>query len=114
MDRYTYCQYALLRARGDRGEHCMRRLYGCIPRPNLVYLLSVPALTAHRRVELRGRDREDPAYLAAFEAAYRSLPEFASFRMIDASGDPAAVQQALQTAVISDPTLASEPSVAQP
>ncbi|MDT3444343.1 thymidylate kinase [Pseudofrankia sp. BMG5.37] len=99
MDRYAYCQYAIMRARGDsarregdegdeaggRAERLVRALYSVFPRPDVTFYLAVPADEAARRVEARGRDLEDPAYLAAFDAAYRSLPEFPTFTEIDAS-----------------------------
>ncbi|WP_241842399.1 thymidylate kinase [Pseudofrankia sp. BMG5.36] len=144
MDRYSYCQYAIMRARGDstyqaddahdratsepgtrddrahesngetsthcgpsagpktrtdpqkwtgletghpggRAEQWVRRLYAAFPHPDATFYLAVPPDAAARRVEARGRDLEDPAYLAAFDAAYRSLPEFAAFAVIDAS-----------------------------
>jgi dTMP kinase len=123
MDRYTYCQYAIMRARGDSGpaedqntadssgradesgrgasgrslgrkdqdacgraERLARLLYASFPKPDVTFYLAVPPDEAARRVEARGRDVEDPAYLAAFAAAYHALPEFPEFRVIDASG----------------------------
>lgn len=99
LDRYTYCQYALMRARGDAGEQAVRRRYRFFPRPDLVCLLTVDAETAARRVDERGRDHEEPAYLAAFEAAYRSLPEAPTFTEIDAGGDRDQVRKELRAAV---------------
>jgi dTMP kinase len=129
MDRYTYCQYAIMRARGDstldptacsnvdadtqprerldapadrprpqppveetearRGGHAerlVRLLYAAFPKPDVTFYLALPADEAANRVELRGRDLEDPAYLAALDEAYRALPEFAEFKVLDASG----------------------------
>ncbi|MEX5637951.1 hypothetical protein AB1460_36725, partial [Parafrankia sp. FMc2] len=37
-----------------------------------------------RRVEQRGRDREELDHLAAFDEAYRSLPEAPSFTVVPA------------------------------
>lgn len=133
MDRYTYCQYAIMRARGDTGptddpnlqrpdgeasrhdhprgrdpkdkrtgeraEGLVRLLYLPFPRPDVTCYLTVPPDEAARRVQARGRDVEDPAYLAAFAAAYRSLPEFADFTVCDASADAESVASSLKIAV---------------
>lgn len=99
MDRYTYCQYAVLRARAEAGENRARALFGRFPVPDLVCFLSVPARTAQVRVELRGRDREELAYLEAFDQAYRSLPEYPSFRVVPAGGTVDQVQAELRAVV---------------
>ncbi|WP_238434980.1 MULTISPECIES: thymidylate kinase [unclassified Frankia] len=148
MDRYTYCQYAIMRARGDsspttgatlgtpsappgvpgdqtashgasaadqdgnatrgqiggrtdhqpgsRAERLVRVLYAPFPRPDITFYLDVRPEEATRRVLARGRDVEDPAYLAAFAAAYHALPEFTGFTMIDASGDANTVLAAVR------------------
>lgn len=99
MDRYSYCQYAIMRARGDRGERVVRALFGVFPTPDVVVLLeTTPQIAAHR-VELRGKDREDTAYLARLERAYHALPEFGDFTVIDASGTIEDVQRSLRDAV---------------
>ncbi|HEV2088304.1 MAG TPA: hypothetical protein VGR21_08340, partial [Cryptosporangiaceae bacterium] len=100
MDRYVYCQYAAIRTRGDRGERLARVAFGRFPAPDVVCLLSVPAAVAQERVERRGRDTEDLAYLTAFDQAYRSLPEAPTFHVVDADATPAAVQAALQHIVV--------------
>ncbi|WP_241832221.1 dTMP kinase [Pseudofrankia sp. EUN1h] len=138
MDRYSYCQFAIMRARGDstpsgggapdggggggsaRGaygggsgggapgggggggetgghaERLVRVAYSVFPRPDVTFYLTIPADEAARRVEARGRDVEDPSYLTAFDAAYRSLPEFPSFTEIDASPTTNQVATALR------------------
>lgn len=100
LDRSPSCQYALMRTRGDAGERWARAAFGLLPAPDLVVLLTVPAPLAQERVERRGRDREDVAYLAAFDRAYRSLPEAASFRVVDGSGTTEQVQVELRRLVI--------------
>jgi dTMP kinase len=114
MDRYAYCQYALVRTRagttteiGNDGESSptaaptaaerrIRRCYRGFPRPDAVFYLALPAELAAERVRSRGRDVEDPRYLAAFDAAYRTLPEFATFTVIDASAEPETVLAAVR------------------
>ncbi|SQE00456.1 Thymidylate kinase [Parafrankia sp. Ea1.12] len=100
MDRYAYCQYAIMRARGDRGERRVRAAFRRFPAPDLVCYLSVPAGLAQRRVEQRGRDREELDYLVAFDEAYRSLPEASSFVVVPAEGSCEEVQTALRATVL--------------
>lgn len=99
MDRYSYCQYAMMRVRADQGEPVARALYSVFPRPDVVCFLAVAPGRAHRRVELRGTDSEELSYLSAADAAYRSLPESASFTVVNADGPPESVQSALREAV---------------
>ncbi|WP_423748140.1 dTMP kinase, partial [Frankia canadensis] len=75
MDRYTYCQYATMRLRGDPGEHRVRACYRYFPTPDLVVWFTLAPAEAQRRVALRGRDHEDLTRLDAFAAAYTTLPE---------------------------------------
>lgn len=86
-DRWTYCQHAVMAARGSR----MGELYAGIPAPDLVLFLAVDPRIAQQRVDQRGKDRESLEYLTAYDAAYRSLPEFDMFTQIDANGSPADV-----------------------
>jgi dTMP kinase len=99
MDRYSFCQYAMMRVRAHRGERLARALYSVFPRPDLVCFLAVTPAEAHRRVERRGTDSESLSYLTASDAALRSLPEFASFTVVDADEPPHRVQAALRKAV---------------
>jgi thymidylate kinase len=104
MDRYSYCQYASIRARGGghggrRREWLARRLYRPFDEPDLTVFLSVPPGRAYARVEARGTDHEDPDHLAAADAAYRSLPEAARFVVIDGDRRFGAVQRDLRRAV---------------
>ncbi|MCM3925624.1 AAA family ATPase [Frankia sp. AiPs1] len=103
MDRYTYCQYAVMRLRGDGGSGSgarrVRAAYRRFPVPDLVVLFTAPATLAQARVERRGRDHEDLDRLAAFAEAYRSLPEAAAFHELPAAGTPDEVHGALLTLV---------------
>lgn len=95
MDRYSYCQIAMMRTRGDGGERVVRALYTVFPRPDVVCFLEVSPAEAQRRVERRGVDTEKLSYLTALDAAYRSLPEMAAFTVVDAEGDSASVKEQL-------------------
>jgi dTMP kinase len=99
MDRYTYCQYAMMRARGNRGERLVRLLYRLFPHPDLVCFLTVAPVRALERIERRGKDREGLDYLTALDAAYRSLPETAGFTVVDANLPTMPVHAALREAV---------------
>ncbi|HET9516660.1 MAG TPA: thymidylate kinase [Actinoplanes sp.] len=92
MDRYAVCQYASLRAhvsdptRAGRGfaERLARFAYGVFPEPDVTFVLAVDPRLAYERIEARGYDHESVAYLSAAAAAYRSLPEYQTFVVIDA------------------------------
>lgn len=105
MDRYAVCQYASLRARGARpsAERRARLAYRSFPRPDVTFLLAVDPAVAYDRIEARGYDHEEMAYLTAAADAYRSLPEYPGFVVIDANGTPeevgAAIRAHLPTAV---------------
>jgi dTMP kinase len=98
MDRYAVCQYASLRAHGARpsAERRARLTYRLFPRPDVTFLLAVDPAVAYDRIEARGYDHEDMSYLTAAAAAYRSLPEYGDFVVIDANGSPAEVAAAIR------------------
>jgi len=97
MDRYAVCQYASIRAHGGhRWERFARLAYRVFPAPQLTILLTVDPAEAYRRIERRGTDHEELSYLVAADAAYRSLPEYAGFVVIDANQSPAEVTRAIQ------------------
>nr|MDT0658436.1 dTMP kinase [Micromonospora sp. DSM 115978] len=94
MDRYAVCQYASVRVQGgQRSEKLARLAYRAFPRPDVTFLLAVSPGEAYRRIELRGTDHESVDYLAAADRAYRSLPEFEEFVVIDADRPPDEVSQ---------------------
>jgi dTMP kinase len=98
MDRYAVCQYASLRAHGARSaaERRARLAYRLFPKPDITFLLAVDPAIAHGRIESRGYDHEEMSYLRAATAAYRSLPEYNDFVVIDANGTPAEVNAAIR------------------
>ncbi len=101
MDRYAVCQYASLRARAaaPAAERRARLAYRPFPRPDVTLLLAVDPQVAHDRIETRGYDHESTDYLAASAAAYRSLPEYDDFLIIDANGTPDQVAKAIRAAL---------------
>ncbi|MFC0006072.1 dTMP kinase [Micromonospora siamensis] len=89
MDRYAACQYASIRAHGgQRWERLARAGYRVFPPPQVTFLLAVDPSEAYQRIERRGTDHETMGYLTAAATAYRTLPEYASFVVVDAAGPP--------------------------
>jgi dTMP kinase len=104
MDRYAVCQYASLRVRhGGRSERLARLAYGIFRAPDVTFYLAVDPSVAHARIVARATDEESLDYLVAADAAYRSLPEFAAFVVVDANGSPAAVTDAMVAALQARP-----------
>ena len=98
MDRYAVCQYASLRARGARpaAEYRARLAYRLFPAPDITFLLAVDPAVAHDRIDARGYDHEEMSYLRAAAEAYRSLPEYPGFVVVDANGTPEQVTAAIR------------------
>ncbi|MGX6602264.1 dTMP kinase [Micromonosporaceae bacterium Da 78-11] len=98
MDRYAVCQYASVRARSaaPAAERRNRLAYGLFPAPDVTFLLTVDPQVAHQRIEARGYDHETTEYLNSVTAAYRSLPEYDTFVVIDGNGGPDEVAAAIR------------------
>lgn len=103
MDRYAACQFASIRAhaktprpeRLNRAERRARLAYRVFPQPDVTFLLAVDPAVAYDRIERRGYDHEEMAYLHAAAAAYHALPERPGFVVIDANGTPEQVLRAM-------------------
>lgn len=97
MDRYAVCQYASIRAHegGQRWERLARAAYRLFPPADVTFLLAVDPERAYERIEARATDHERLTFLLAADAAYRALPEYPSFVVIDANGTPDEVSQAI-------------------
>jgi dTMP kinase len=113
MDRYAVCQYASLRARGARpaAEYRARLAYRLFPEPDITFLLAVDPAIAQARIDARGYDHEEMSYLRAAVAAYRSLPEYPRFVVVDANGSPEQVAAAIR-AQLPAPSDARRPRLA--
>jgi dTMP kinase len=98
MDRYSACQYASIRAHGGRRWERLARVgYRLFPRPQVTFLLAVDPAEAYRRIEQRGTDHESMEYLTAADAAYRSLPEYPTFVVVDAGRPPEEVSRQIRS-----------------
>jgi dTMP kinase len=113
MDRYAVCQYASLRARGARpaAEKRARLAYRLFPQPDVTLFLDVDPRIAHDRIESRGYDSETMEYLSAAVAAYRGLPEFPGFVVVDANGTTDEVAARIRAALAARPALVRGPRV---
>lgn len=97
MDRYSVCQYVSIRAHGGhRWERLARLGYRIFPAPQVTFLLAVDPAEAYRRIERRGTDHESIGYLAAADHAYRTLPEYPTFVLVDAGRSPDEVSRQIQ------------------
>ncbi|MGC4854565.1 dTMP kinase [Micromonospora sp. DT4] len=97
MDRYSACQYASIRAHGGhRWERLARAGYRLFPTPQVTFLLTVDPAEAYRRIEERGTDHESMGWLTAADTAYRTLPEYPSFVLVDAGRSAEEVTEQIQ------------------
>ncbi|MEU4817909.1 dTMP kinase [Micromonospora aurantiaca] len=97
MDRWSACQYASIRAHGgQRWERLARAGYRIFPAPRVTFLLTVDPAEAYRRIERRGTDHETMEWLTAAAAAYRDLPEYGSFVVVDGNGPPEEVARRIR------------------
>lgn len=85
MDRYLHCQLALRRVRGIREGWILALLLKVIPTPDIIFYFDVDPEIAHARIDSRATDRETLEHLGAFDRAYKDLPQFPSFIVIDAN-----------------------------
>ncbi|WP_017200691.1 AAA family ATPase [Arthrobacter sp. M2012083] len=88
MDRHLYCQLALRQASGLQRGRLLPWLLKRLPASDLHLHFDTDPTIAHERVTARGTDQETVADLRAFRDAYRSLPEFDEFVVVDANGEP--------------------------
>jgi dTMP kinase len=88
MDRHLHCQLALRQANGLERGRLLAWLLEKLPAPDVMVHFDVDPQIAHHRVLTRGTDKETLADLQAFREAYRSLPEFGDFVVVDANGTP--------------------------
>ena len=88
MDRHLHCQLALRQANGLGRGKLLPWLLEKLPAADLHVHFDTDPTVAHARVMARGTDQETVADLRAFRDAYRSLPEYDNFVVVDANGEP--------------------------
>lgn len=91
MDRHLHCQLALRQAKGLPRGRILPLLLRTLRQPDLVIYLDVDPGRAHERIVARGTDDESLADLTSLRDAYRSLPEFRHFTVLNAGGSQADV-----------------------
>lgn len=96
FDRHLQCQLALRQVRGLSPGKLLPWLLGVLPQPDLVVYLSVDPNTAQARITSRNTDEETLEFLTALDAAYRELPGFTGYTLVDADGTAAEVAAALR------------------
>ncbi|MGR0160205.1 AAA family ATPase [Paenarthrobacter nitroguajacolicus] len=91
MDRHLHCQLALRQANGLQRGRLLPWLLEKLPAADVHVHFDTDPTIAHERVTARGTDQETVNDLRAFRQAYRSLPEFDDFELVDAGGEPGEV-----------------------
>jgi dTMP kinase len=99
MDRHLHCQLALRGARGLPHGRVLPWLLRKLPAPDLVIYLDIDPQQAHARIVARGTDEESLAELTSLRDAYRSLPGFAGFTVVDAGAPEDEVVAGLKRAI---------------
>lgn len=111
MDRHLHCQLALRQAKGLPRGRILPLLLRTLRQPDLVIYLDVDPERAHGRIVARGTDEESLADLTSLRDAYRSLPEFRQFTILNADGSQADVLAELTRVIagvpVADPKAAS-------
>lgn len=89
FDRHLQCQLALRQVRGLPSGVVLPWLLRVLPPPDLVVYLSVDPHTAQARITSRNTDRETLEFLGALDTAYRRLPDFGTYQVVEADGSAA-------------------------
>ncbi|GAB3534822.1 dTMP kinase [Arthrobacter tecti] len=101
FDRHLHCQLALRKVRGLSAGRLLRWLMKLLPQPDLVIYLSVEPHAAYARIASRATDEETLEFLASLDAAYRSLPDFGTFVVLDGNGSLEDTSKKVVTQVLS-------------
>ena len=91
MDRHLHCQLALRAAKGLQRGRLLPWLLSALPAPDAVVHLDVEPALAHGRIVARGTDKETLEDLVSLRDAYRAMPEYPGFLLLDADCPPAHV-----------------------
>ena len=84
IDRYMHCHAAMARIQAPAVEGKIGGLFRRYPEPDQTFYVHAPAAVAHgRTIDRDGREVDTVDALAAFDRAYRGLPEFGTFIAVD-------------------------------
>jgi len=93
IDRYMHCHAAMARIQAPAVEDKIRGLFRRYPEPDQTFYVHAPAAVAHARtLDRDGREVDTIDALAAFDRAYRGLPEFGTFIPVDGNRPPDEVE----------------------
>lgn len=84
VDRYKYAHLALTEAFETTNGEIVRRMFEVYPDADQVFYFDVESATAAERVNARGVDRNAVEFLERFSVAFKELPEFGAFTVLDA------------------------------
>ncbi|WP_104180723.1 thymidylate kinase [Arthrobacter sp. B0490] len=91
LDRGLDCQFALREARGLPRGVVLPWLQRVLPDPDVVAHLELPLDVALERVNRRATDRETWSGLESLQSAYRRLPTYPTYRIVQAAGPREAI-----------------------
>lgn len=97
--RSLYCRLAVAWAHGSV-DRTTEQVLGVFGEPDLVIWLDVPPRTTIERVDSRGRDREDPEFMAKLRNAIADLADLHPLHRVDATSEPAEVHEAVWQTVL--------------
>lgn len=100
MDRHIPCQLVLQALRGFPTRRALPWILARLPRPEVIVLIDVPAELAYQRIVARGEDHEAMDYLLAARSAYLELAHRRGWHVIDGSGSPRRVADAVARAAL--------------
>ncbi|PQZ89609.1 thymidylate kinase [Arthrobacter sp. MYb227] len=100
MDRHIPCQLVLQALRGFPTGRILPWLFARLPRPEVIVLIDVPAELAYQRIMARGEDHEAMDYLLAARSAYLGLARRRGWHVVDGSGSPRNVADAVARAAL--------------
>ncbi len=86
LDRGLDCQLALRETRGLPRGVVVPWLQRVLPAPDVVVHFELPVGVALERVHRRATDRETRSGLEALQSAYRRLPTYSSFHILQSAG----------------------------
>lgn len=100
LDRSTHCVLALGSLEAPGTVPLAARLFEPLPRADVVVHVRVDPDVAVHRLAVRGGTPQTPAFLAAFDRAYRALPDAAEFVEVDGNRSPDEVFEEVRAVLV--------------